>query len=82
MKQLFYAPTLPYIMMSSNEWNIFSVTGPLWVESTGYRWTPFTEARAADLKIFLWSTPEQTVEQTTEMLVIWDAIALIIMTSM
>ena len=27
--------------------------------------------------VFLWPAPEQTIEQTIEMLVIWDAIALI-----
>ena len=44
------------------------------------RWTPFTKA-SDELSCFLWSAPEQTVKQTIETLVIWDAIALI-MTSL
>ena len=59
--------------------NIFRVTGPLWGEFTGDRWIPLTKASNAELWSFLWSAPEQTVEQTTEAPVIWDAIALIIM---
>ena len=47
-------------------------------ESTGHRWIPLTKASDAELRCFLWSTPEQTVEQTTETPVIWDAIAVII----
>ena len=65
-----------YMMTSSNE-NIFCVTGPVWGESTGQRWIPFTMASDAELWCFLWSTPDQTVEQTLETPVIWDAIALI-----
>ena len=37
---------------------------------------PLTKARDTELWCFLWSAPEQTVEQTIETLVIWDAIAL------
>ena len=64
------------MMMSSNG-NIFHVTGPLWGESTGHRWIPLTKASDAELWCFLWSVPEQTVEQTIETPVIWDAILLI-----
>ena len=39
---------------------------------------PHTKASDAELWCFLWSTPEQTVEQTLETPVIWDAIALIL----
>ena len=66
-----------YMRMSSNE-NIFRVSGPLCGEFTGDRWIPLTKASDAKLWCFLWSTPEQTVEQTIEMQVIWDAIALIL----
>ena len=52
-------------MMTSSNGNIFRVTGPL----CGEFWC------------FLWSAPEQKVEQTVETLMIWDAIALI-MTSL
>ena len=69
-----------HVMTSSNG-NIFRVTGSLWGESTGDRWIPLTKASDAELKCFLWSAPEQTVEQTIETPVIWDVIALI-MTSM
>ena len=61
--------------------NIFLVTGPLWGESTGHRWNPLTKASDAELWYFLWSAPEQTVEETIATPVIWDAIALV-MTSL
>ena len=48
-------------------------------EFTGHRWIPLTKASDAELWCFLWSTPQQTVEQTIKMPVIWDAIALIMM---
>ena len=43
---------------------------------TGHRWSPLTKDSDPELW-YLWSSPEQTVEQTTETPVIWDAIALI-----
>ena len=64
-----------YIMMTSSNGNIFRVTGPLWGESTGHRWIPLTKASDAELWYFLWSAPEQRVEQTIETPGIWDAIA-------
>ena len=69
------------IRMTSSNGNIFCVTDPLWGEFTGHRWIPLTKASDAKLWSFLWSAPERRVEQTTEMLVIRDAIALI-MTSL
>ena len=42
---------------------------------------PLTISSDAELWCFLWSAPEQTVEQTIKTLVIWDAIV-IIMTSL
>ena len=63
-------------MMSSNG-NIFRVTGPLWGESTGDWWIPLTKASDMELRCFLWSAPEQIVQQMLEMPVIWDAIMLI-----
>ena len=41
------------------------------------RWIPLTKASEEELWGFLWSPPEQTVEQTIETPVILDAIALI-----
>ena len=64
-------------MMTSSNGNIFLVTGPLWWESTDDRWIPITKASDAELWCFVWSAPEQTVEQTLEMQVIWYAIAFI-----
>ena len=61
--------------------NIFRVTGPLWGEFTGRRWIPRTKASDAELLNFLWSSPEQTVEETIATRVIWDTITLI-MTSL
>ena len=68
------------MMMSSNG-NIFRVTGPLCGEFTSHRWIPRTKAIGAELWCFLWFVPEQTIEQTIETPVIWDAIVLI-MTSL
>ena len=42
-----------------------------------YRWIRLTTASDAELRHFLWSAHEQTIEQTIETLMIWDAIALI-----
>ena len=40
---------------------------------------PLTKASDAELWCFCWSAPEQTVEQIIEMLVIWEAVVLIMM---
>ena len=61
--------------MASSNGNISRVTGPLWGEFTGHLWIPLTKTSDVELWCFLWSTPEQTVEQTIETPVIWDAIA-------
>ena len=55
------------------KWKYFCVTGPLLMESTGRWWIYLTKANVAELWCFLWSTPEETVEQTLKTLVIWDA---------
>ena len=62
-------------MTSSNE-NIFRVTGPF-VKGI-HRWPVDSPDKASDSELWylLWSAPEQTVEQTIETPVIWDAIAL------
>ena len=70
-----------WFMMTSSNGNIFHPTGPLWAESTGHRWIPLTKTSDAEHWCFLWSTPEQTVGQTIETAVFWDAFALI-MTSL
>ena len=72
---------VPYIqsstMMTSSNGNIFCITGLLWGESTSYWWVPLTKASDMELWCFLWSEPDQTVEQTIEASVISDAIVLI-----
>ena len=56
-------------MVTSLNGNIFRATGPLWRES-GHRLIPLAKASDAELFCFLWSMPEQTVEQIIETLVI------------
>ena len=58
-------------MMTSSNGNIFRVTGLLCGE--------LIPASDEQLWYFLWSPPEPTVEQTMDTPVIWDAIALIMM---
>ena len=70
----------PQYTMTSSDGDIFRVTGPVWGVSTGHR-IPVTKASDAKLWYFLWSAPEETVQQTIETPVIWDAIELI-MTSL
>ena len=65
------------IIIKSSNGNILHVTGLLWGESTGNRWIPLTKASGVELWCFLWSAPEQMVEQTIKMPVIWDTIGLI-----
>ena len=55
-------------MMTSSNGIIFCVTGHLRGEFTGDRWIPLTKASDAELWCFLWSAPEQRVEQTNETL--------------
>ena len=72
-----YRPLLN--MMTSSNGNIFHITGPFLGESTSHRWIPLTKASDVELLCFLWSAPDQTVKQTIMMPVIWDGIALIMM---
>ena len=69
------------IMMTSLNGNISRVTGPLW---GGIHRSPVHSPHKGPWRgtlMFLLSAPEQTVEQTIERPVIWDAISLI-MTSL
>ena len=45
-------------MITSSNWNIFRVTGPLCREFTGRWWIPRTKASDAELWCFLWSASE------------------------
>ena len=51
------------VMMTSSNANIFRVTGPLWGESTGHRWIPFTKASDGEFWYFLWSAPEKRLSK-------------------
>ena len=62
-------------MMTSSQGNAYCVTSPLWGESTGHWWIPLTKANRKELWCFLWCMPKETVEQTVELLVIWDAMS-------
>ena len=64
-------------MIASSNGNIICITESLRGESTGDQWIPPTKASDAELCCFLWSAPEQAIEQTIQTPVIWDAIALI-----
>ena len=67
--QLWLGSSLTGNTMTSSHGNIFRVAGPLWGESTGHRGVPLTKASDSELWCFLWSAPEQTVEQIIETLV-------------
>ena len=60
------------------KWKHFPHYWPFVWGIPGHRWIPLIKASDAELWCFLWSAPEQTVELTIEMPVIWDAIVLII----
>ena len=51
--------------MTSSNGNIYRVTGPFWVESTSHRF-PSQMPMTRSFGVFLWSVPQQTVEQTIE----------------
>ena len=63
-------------MMTSSLENNIRVNDPLWGESTGHRWITLTKTSDDERWRFLWSAPEQTVEQKIETQVIGNAIAL------
>ena len=64
-------------MMTSWNVKIFRAVGPFGGEFTGNRWIPLTKATDAEHWYFISSAPDQTVEQTMWIPVIWNAIALI-----
>ena len=52
----------------------FGITGPLWGGSTGLQWIPFTKSHnKTEHRCYLCCSFEQTVEQTVELFLIWDA---------
>ena len=61
----------PFHRMTSSNGHITALLAPaLWWESTGHRWISLTKVNDAELWRFLWSTPEQTFQQTIETQVI------------
>ena len=64
-----------HFMMTSSNGSISHVTDPLWGETTNRRWIPLTKSNDSEPWCFLWSAPEETVEQTIETPVMWEAIA-------
>ena len=50
--------TVPMVMMTSSNENIFRVTGHLCGKFTGPRWIPLTKASDAERWCFLWSASE------------------------
>ena len=62
--------------MTPSDENMFRVSGHLGGETIGNRWIPLTNTSDLELWCFLWSLPEQTVEQTIETPGIIDAIPL------
>ena len=60
------------------KWKYFPLYRPFVMESTGHRRTPLIKTNDPEYWCFLWSAPEQTVEQTIKSSVIWNAIALTI----
>ena len=63
------------IMITSSHGNTFRITDSLWVESRSHLF-PLPGASNAEIWCFLCWSPERYVEQTIELLVIWDAITL------
>ena len=60
------------------KWKHFPCYWPFVRGTTGHWWIPLTQASDTELWCFLWSVPEQTVEQTIKTSAIWDTIVLII----
>ena len=63
-----------YNMMTSS--NVFPVTGPLWGEFTGHRWTPLHSQRPVTRSFDVFFDLHLN---KIYMLVIWDVIAVIMM---
>ena len=61
------------MMMPWHE-NNFCITGPVCRESTGHDGFPLQRASDPELRYFLCCQPEQTVEQTVELPMIWHII--------
>ena len=66
-----YKNFLPQVwgMMTSSNGIFFRLTGPVWGESTSHWWFYLPKASDMELSCFLWSSPEQTAEQTIETLI-------------
>ena len=67
-----------FVMMTSSYGNIFPVAGPFCGEFTGHRWISLSKAVTRRF-VFFDLRLAQTVQQTILRRVIWDAIALIML---
>ena len=74
----FSYPNMSLIVKTTSNGDIFHDTSPFCRESNGCQWIPLTKVSDIKLWWFFLSAPEQTIEQTIKMLVIWDAIVLVI----
>ena len=68
----FGSPAMCVYIMTSWHGNTFCITGPLWRESTGQQWVPFKKGLQCGPLVF-----SLAVEQTVELPVIWDTMALL-----
>ena len=64
------------LFLGNREWKLYKMSH-LEKFNIGHRCISLTKASHAELWCFLWSGSQQTVEETIETPVIWDAIALI-----
>ena len=65
-----------HMMMSWHE-NTFPITGPLCEESTSHLWNPHHRGPVSMMWSLICCYPEQAVEPTVNVLVIWNALLLL-----
>ena len=79
IRQINMEEIMSICMMTLPNGNFFYVTVPLCGEFTVDWWIPHTKANDAERWCFLWYVPEQMVEQTIEMPLIWNTVMVIMM---
>ena len=70
---ILFAWILHWTVASTRWWCHQMETFFMLLAHTSDGWIPLTKASDAELWCFIWSAPGQAVEQTIEMLLIWDA---------
>ena len=63
----------PFNINMSRHGDTLRITGPLWGESTGHRWIPLAKGQWCGPMMFSLLFAQQAVQQTCELLMIWDA---------